>query len=245
MEDRVWVVMRLPHFASLASACHHNIFFRTIGMVTHSPHHGVCLCRVRSFAYECNNFAGTMAAIEMLLTPPANASAAAAAAVQPVNCSDRAAVAAAHADAATHVVGGPELFARQTLNALLWPLAFAIYLSGTRRVSLLCSGVVGFMLLCFAVTLAGAGLPPPMQTLRGLVPSIPPGASELVLGVMGTTSIPVNILMGSSLARDAPSLGAMRRGVGLASMLSGVLSLLVQLVGTHVRAPTTRLPRPP
>ena len=99
------------------------------------------------------------------------------------------------------------------------------------RVSLLLSAVVTLMILCFAGTLLGTGLPPGL--LEGLVPRIPDGAAEVALALMGTTAIPVNLLMGSSIARDA-TLDSMRRGVGFASLLSGIISTLVLLVGAHV-----------
>ena len=179
---------------------------------------------VRSYAYEANNFAGTMAAVEIMLVPPSHNASDSPAAV--INCSVTVLAAAAERHATRHVVGGAKLVARQTINFLLWPLVFVLYLAGTRRLSLLCSGVVGAMIVCFVATLAGAGVPGLMDFLHGLVPSIPPGAAEIVLAVMGTTSIPVNILMGSSLARQTDSLTSMRRGVALASGLSGLSASL-------------------
>ena len=191
-------------------------------------------CIVGNFAYQCNNFAGTMAAVEIMLLPPSQDSSDASSelAAAAVNCSLGAP--ATSAQQHSRLDSGPTLAVRQAVNALLWPLTFALFLSGTRRLSLLCSAVVGGMILCFVVTLAGAGVPDVIEILHGLVPSIPSGAAEVVLAVMGTTSIPVNILMGSSLARSAGSLSAMRHGVALASALSGLVSLLVQLVGTRV-----------
>jgi manganese transport protein len=182
-------------------------------------------CLVGNFAYECNNFAGTMAAVEILLSPP--------------GLNETVVVDCSHPnETATPppppLLNSAQLGVRQSVNVLLWPLSLLLYLAGTRRLSLLCSGVVAGMIVCFVVTLAGAGLPSASDMLAGLLPTIPDGSAEVVLAVMGTTSIPVNILMGSSLARDAESLSAMRQGVALASSLSGIISLLVQLVATHV-----------
>jgi len=124
---------------------------------------------------------------------------------------------------------------RQLINLALGPLAMAALASGgTKRISLLLSAVVALMIACFATTLIGSGVD--ADLLGGLVPTIPNGSSELALALIGTTAIPVNLLMGSSIARSSSEV-AMRRGVGLASGLSGMISLLVLLVGSHVERP--------
>lgn len=104
---------------------------------------------------------------------------------------------------------------RQLINLALGPLAMAALASGgTKRISLLLSAVVALMIACFATTLIGSGVD--ADLLGGLVPTIPNGSSELALALIGTTAIPVNLLMGSSIARSSSEV-AMRRGVGLAS----------------------------
>ena len=85
-----------------------------------------------------------------------------------------------------------------------------------QRVGLMLSVVVAVMVACFGGALSGTGVP--RTLLFGLVPRIPDGAAEVALGLMGTTAIPVNLLLGSSLAKES-SLPSMRRGVGLASLL--------------------------
>jgi Mn2+/Fe2+ NRAMP family transporter len=87
------------------------------------------------------------------------------------------------------------------------------------------------MIVCFATALGSSGVH--VNVLAGLVPLIPEGGSELALAVVGTTAIPINLLLGSSIARSS-TVAAMRRGVGLASSLSGFISVLVLLVGTLV-----------
>ena len=137
-----------------------------------------------------------------------------------------------HLDAPPTAPAADTFAARQTINVLLGPTAMAMLASGgTHRISLLLSAVVAVMIGCFATTLLGSGVH--VDVLSGLVPSIPDGASELALALIGTTAIPVNLLMGSSIARSSDQV-TMRRGVGLASMLSGLISLLVLLVGSHV-----------
>ena len=174
-----------------------------------------------NFAYECNNFAGTMAAVELVLLPPNPRN------LSNTNCS------AVQSSAVLSFDGGPSgaLAIRQAVNVSLGVVATALALQSARALSLLLSTVVGLMIVCFAATLFGLGLPSGL--LSGLVPSLPTGSSELVLALIGTTAIPINLLLGSSLARDS-SVGSMRRGVGMASALSGLISMLVQLVGSYV-----------
>uniref|UniRef100_A0A7S2IDQ1 Amino acid transporter n=1 Tax=Haptolina brevifila TaxID=156173 RepID=A0A7S2IDQ1_9EUKA len=178
---------------------------------------------VGNFLYECNNFAGAMAAVDILLLPPPARN------LSAVNCTsgDLGRIEKADEDSTAAFA------ARQLINLGLGALTLALLMfgGGTERISLLLSAVVMLMIVCFAVTLFGMGLPP--NLLAGLLPSIPEGAAEVALAVIGTTVIPVNLLMGSSLARNTTS-GSMRPGVALASLLSGLISMLVQLVGAHV-----------
>ena len=186
-------------------------------------------CVVGNFAYEANNVVGAMAAVEILLQPADDNLFGYA----DVNCSlpeDS----SNSSSASLPTIDDVHLPIRQTINFLLWPLCLLVISTSTQKISLLCSAVVLMMLLCFLITLCGAGLPLASSILRGLLPSIPDGSAEVVLAVLGTTSIPVNILLGSSLARQSDSLGAMRKGVALASVLTGVMSLLIMMVGTRV-----------
>jgi len=215
------------------------------------------LCVIGNFAYECNNFAGTsafflsypsaarhirssprislsrvpvsaaVAAVDMLMTPSTlllNLSA--------VDCSPSDVNRTVGVSTSEPVGGGGVLAVRQAINLLLLPLTMATLASGgTKGISLLLSAVVGLMIVCFATALGSSGVH--VNVLAGLVPLIPEGGSELALAVVGTTAIPINLLLGSSIARSS-TVAAMRRGVGLASSLSGFISVLVLLVGTLV-----------
>ncbi|KAL1527819.1 hypothetical protein AB1Y20_009202 [Prymnesium parvum] len=117
------------------------------------------------------------------------------------------------------------------INVALGPLCALLLCGGsTQRVSYFLSSVVILMILCFSIAVAGSGLP--SSFFRGIIPSIPAGKAELALGLIGTTAIPHNLLLGSVLARGV-SLAHMRQGVLLASTLSGLISLLILLVGTR------------
>ena len=147
---------------------------------------------IGSFAYECNNFAGVMASVEMVVT-----------------------------DSGT----------RYLINALLGPGCFLMLAYGhVDRISMLLSVVVLQMIVCFAAIIGGTGVS--SSFAHGLVPTIPEGGGEMALGVMGTTAVPLNVLLASSVVRDAGGgLGAMRRGIALASLLSAIISVLIQIVG--------------
>ena len=122
---------------------------------------------------------------------------------------------------------------RVAINLLLGPLVFGLlYAGGADRISLGMSVVVVAMVVCFAVTLSGTGLPEDLAS--GLIPTIPHGGSEVALSLVATTAIPINLLLGSSLARSA-TLPTMRAGIALACVLSGLISLLIQLVGAQAQ----------
>lgn len=190
---------------------------RTLQTVRSSPR--ISLSRVPVSA--------AVAAVDMLMTPSTlllNLSA--------VDCSLSDVNRTVGASTSAPVSGGGVLAVRQTINLLLLPLTMATLASGgTKCISLLLSAVVGLMIVCFATALGSSGVH--VNVLAGLVPFIPEGGSELALAVVGTTAIPINLLLGSSIARSS-TVAAMRRGVGLASSLSGFISVLVLLVGTLV-----------
>ena len=92
-------------------------------------------------------------------------------------------------------------------------------------------GLVAVMGVAFLVTAMRLG-PDLGELLRGLlVPTIPPGSTVLVLGLVGTTVVPYNLFLGSALARDS-QLGEMRWGLAVAVIGGGVISLGVLVVGS-------------
>ena len=106
------------------------------------------------------------------------------------------------------------------INVLLGPLCTVLVATGsTQHISYLLSAVVALMIVCFSVAIAGSGIPVPL--LPGLLPRIPAGSSELALGLVGTTAIPHNLLLGSAIARGA-SVREMRHGVALACMVARI-----------------------
>ena len=134
-------------------------------------------CVVGNFAYECNNFAGTMAAVEIMLLPRPNISAPlgdangaeASASIHGVDCTaaDRATIAEAHRSQSE--LDDSQRAIRLSVNLALFPVTVLLITGGgAERVSLLLSVVVAWMVVCFAAALSGTGAPPGL--LFGLVP---------------------------------------------------------------------------
>ncbi len=124
---------------------------------------------------------------------------------------------------------------RLVLNIGLGPAIVCLQLSGggsTARLGHVLTLLVIAMLVCFSVTIVGVGLPTGLAA--GLLPTIPEGGASLALSLVGTTAVPLNVLLGSALARGNPRV---REGVALSACLSGLLSLLIMLVGTSAPHP--------
>ncbi len=65
------------------------------------------------------------------------------------------------------------------------------------------------------------------------LPSFPPGAGLLVLGLVGTTVVPYNLFLGSGLAQGQ-KLQEARAGMAVAIPLGGVISMSILVTGTAV-----------
>ena len=122
---------------------------------------------------------------------------------------------------------------RQALSVLLAPLTAALLLAGSiERLSPLLSVTVLLMFGCSIGALVGAGrCGADRQAWASVVGGRP---AEAALELIGGAAVPHALLVASGVARGAASLGGVRRGVLLASVLSAVLALLLLLLGTHV-----------
>jgi manganese transport protein len=115
--------------------------------------------------------------------------------------------------------------------ALLW-------FGSTALVARVLGLVVAFMGVCF-ITTAVLVRPPVVELLAGaVVPRLPGGAELLVLGLIGTTIVPYNVFLGSSLAARQ-SLPAMRFGLAAAIVIGGVISVSILIVGAALAEPFT------
>jgi Mn2+/Fe2+ NRAMP family transporter len=125
-----------------------------------------------------------------------------------------------------------------------WLLALAsgavaatlLWLGAPRTVAQLLALLVALMGVAFLVT-AALVRPEAGEVLRGLlVPSTPPGAGLLVLGLVGTTVVPYNLFLGSGLAAGQ-RLPEIRFGLAVAVVLGGLISMGVLVVGAAMAGP--------
>ncbi|XP_040573501.1 divalent metal cation transporter MntH [Lepeophtheirus salmonis] len=67
----------------------------------------------------------------------------------------------------------------------------------------------------------------------GFIPNIPDGSSNLVLSLVGTTSIGFNLFLGSVMAKGR-SLGSAQRGIGFSTVCALEVSMLILIVGDGI-----------
>jgi len=138
------------------------------------------------------------------------------------------------------VASGVELLTDESAIrlAFLWlngPLCCALLLAGSTDAVSAALGVVAFMLaVLFGAVVAACGLQPGF--VSGLVPSFPPKSVPDALGLMGTTAVPLNLLLGSAIAKGG-TVAAMREGVAAASLLTGIFSRCSSLWPLPPRSP--------
>jgi len=114
------------------------------------------------------------------------------------------------------------------------PLCIALVLSGSTASVSAALGFVAFgMVVLFGVVVSMSGLEPGFAA--GLIPSFPHGSVPVALGVMGTTAVPLNLLLSSALARGV-TMSSMREGVAISSLLTGVISVLILAVGVEAHS---------
>lgn len=119
------------------------------------------------------------------------------------------------------------------------PLALAVgavasvvlWLGSTRLLVGILGGIVAVLGISF-LTAAIALRPAPGAILAGsFVPVLPEGTGLLVLALIGTTVVPYNLFLGSSLS-DSQSLAEMRFGLTVAVVLGGIISMGILVVGS-------------
>jgi Mn2+/Fe2+ NRAMP family transporter len=101
----------------------------------------------------------------------------------------------------------------------------------TESVARLLGITVAIMGVCFLV--AALSLRPDWgEIARGsFLPRLPPGSSTLALALVGTTVVPYNLFLGSSLAKGR-DLRETRLGLAVAIVLGGIISMAIVIVGT-------------
>ncbi|MDH5599147.1 MAG: divalent metal cation transporter, partial [Cyclobacteriaceae bacterium] len=66
-----------------------------------------------------------------------------------------------------------------------------------------------------------------------IIPSFPRGGGLLILGLVGTTIVPYNLFLGSSMGKGK-SLKSMRMGIGIAVLIGGMISIAILISGTFI-----------
>ena len=108
--------------------------------------------------------------------------------------------------------------------------ALLLVLGSPRRIAQAMATLVALMgaaFLMVAITLS----PSLVEITSGLlIPSLPGGAGLLVIALIGTTVVPYNLFLGSSIARGE-NLSATRFGLALAIGLGGIITGAIVVVG--------------
>lgn len=94
--------------------------------------------------------------------------------------------------------------------------------------------VVALMGMAFFATALMLRPALPSLAIAMLMPSFPQGSGLLIMGLIGTTVVPYNLFLGSSIAKSVTDLRGMRFGLTVAIVLGGLISMAVLVVGTAI-----------
>ncbi|MBP5683097.1 MAG: divalent metal cation transporter [Bacteroidales bacterium] len=94
--------------------------------------------------------------------------------------------------------------------------------------------LMGFTFIAVAIL----GKPSVGDIASGFVPTVPnvDGVSLLVLGLIGTTIVPYDIFLGSSVVQKETTIRDMRIGVTVSVVIGGFISMAILVVGTQMSA---------
>ena len=113
---------------------------------------------------------------------------------------------------------------------------FAFRMKSIRTVAQILGGFVYLMGIAFVLT-AIFLKPNVTQMARGLfIPTIPdiPGAGILLLGIIGTTVVPYDLFLGSSIVDKTQTIREARLGLSIAIILGGIISMSIMTVGSAI-----------
>ena len=112
--------------------------------------------------------------------------------------------------------------------------AFAVLYAGkSSKVANILGVLVGIMGIAFLLAVLTSEVNYSALIKGALIPSLPKGSTMITLGLLGTTIVPYNIFLGSSLA-EGQTLSEMRSGLSLSVVLGGLISVCVILVGAQL-----------
>lgn len=122
------------------------------------------------------------------------------------------------------------------LTLIVGALSFGLLWSGNFQQIARLLGMVVFLMgiAFFAVALYAK---PYWQDWAGLiVPTVPPGAGLLVIGLIGTTIVPYNLFLASGIGQGQ-AIGEMRLGIALAVLIGGLISGAILVACLLVKGP--------
>lgn len=92
--------------------------------------------------------------------------------------------------------------------------------------------LMGFTFIAVAIL----GRPSAGDIASGFIPTLPnrDGVSLLVLGLIGTTIVPYDIFLGSSVVQKDTTIRDMRIGVTISVVIGGLISMAILIVGTQM-----------
>jgi len=112
----------------------------------------------------------------------------------------------------------------------------AFLMKSIRVVSQILGAFVYLMGFAFIIT-AIFVKPDFSEVLKGsLIPKIPniPGAGMLILGIIGTTVVPYDLFLGSSIVDKTQTLQDARIGLSISIILGGLISMAIMMVGSSI-----------
>jgi len=112
----------------------------------------------------------------------------------------------------------------------------AFRLRSVKIIAQILGGFVYLMGIAFLIT-AITSKPDISEVLRGsFIPTIPdvPGAGMLILGIIGTTVVPYDLFLGSSIVDKTQSIRDARIGLSVAIILGGIISMAIMAVGSSI-----------
>ncbi|MCQ2252683.1 MAG: divalent metal cation transporter [Bacteroidales bacterium] len=130
----------------------------------------------------------------------------------------------------------PDLDKRIIVGSIALIAGLALSLKSLRSIANFMGSFVFIMGFAF-ITTAWLSHPPLESIAKGLViPSIPntTGAGLLVLGLVGTTVVPYDLFLGSSVVQKDTTVKDMRIGISVAVILGGFISMAILCVGCEM-----------
>eukprot|EP00096_Caligus_rogercresseyi_P007914 TRINITY_DN26069_c0_g1_i1.p1 TRINITY_DN26069_c0_g1~~TRINITY_DN26069_c0_g1_i1.p1 ORF type:complete len:470 (+),score=92.30 TRINITY_DN26069_c0_g1_i1:165-1574(+) len=103
----------------------------------------------------------------------------------------------------------------------------------TEKLGYLLGSIMVLMIALFSVVVYYLPVDP-LRLFSGMfVPSIPSGSADIVISLVGTTSLGFNLFLGSAMA-EGKSLSSMRVGIAFSTFLAFIVSTLILIVGSGV-----------